>query len=322
MTWLELKNTQIMPVDFDDYTNSDGNQVGESEEQVPAQPDTDSTPDSPTTGNGGLSQEEYDDPNRIRVTVSNPAPLIVLFGPRRCGKTMTLVRMARFLKSEGYTIAPVRTFRPAKDTNYGKICDTFNETVNSDDAAKGTDLVSFMLAEVLKEGRTVCQILEAPGEHYFDLGNPNNEFPRYVNEIINSKNRKVWAIIVEPDWENAEDRRNYVTKITRLRGKIRSRDNTVFVFNKVDRTNFFRTDGSINVDAAMNHVKNLYPGIFAPFLNKNPITRFFRQYNCDFVPFQTGHYYTRTGGGGLTYQEGPPEYCVRLWKTIMKKIRG
>lgn len=93
------------------------------------------TPAQPEGGVHGLSAAEMNDPNSIRVTVSDPnAPLVILFGPPACGKTMTLVRMTRFLQSEGYTVAPIRHFRPTSDTNYAKICENFDETINSDDA--------------------------------------------------------------------------------------------------------------------------------------------------------------------------------------------
>ena len=49
----------------------------------------------------GLSKEEYEDPNQIRVTIADAkAPLIILFGPPACGKTMTLVRLARWRVGE------------------------------------------------------------------------------------------------------------------------------------------------------------------------------------------------------------------------------
>ncbi len=274
-------------------------------------------------GMHGLSAAERKDPNRINVTISNPkAPLVILFGPPACGKTMTLVRLTRFLQAEGYTAAPIRTFRPASDTNYEEICNKFDETMNSDNAAESTNRINFMLVEVSKKnGGCLCQILEAPGEHYFNPGEPNGSFPNYVNTIINSQNRKVWIIMTEPNWMDQTDRRNYVTKIERLKKKMRPTDNVIFVFNKIDLTNFVRGIGNINKPAAINQVKILYPNIFVPFKNQNPITKWFKEYNCDFVPFQTGDY-TSDSTGLLTYQEGPKEYCVKLWNAIMKSIRG
>lgn len=280
--------------------------------------------ETPAQSNGGvhgLSAAEMNDPNSIRVTVSDPnAPLIILFGPAACGKTMTLVRMTRFLQSEGYTVSPIRHFRPTSDTNYKDICEHFDETMNSNNAADSTDRISFMLVEVIKNGHRICQILEAPGEYYFNPKKPNASFPNYVNTIIASSNRKVWTIMVEPDWKDHTDRANYVSKINRLKQSMRAKDSAVFVFNKIDKTNFVRSVGNINTSAAITEVKNLYPNIFVPFLNQNPITRIFKEYNCDFVPFQTG-YYTEAVNG-LTYQEGPREYCVKLWKCLMKKITG
>ena len=279
------------------------------------------TPVQQDSGVHGLSATELNDPNSIRVTISDHnAPLVILFGPPACGKTMTLVRMTRFLQAEGYTVSPIRTFRPTSDTNYTDICERFDETMNSDNAATSTNRISFMLVEVIKNGRRICQILEAPGEYYFDPKKPNAQFPNYVNTIIASSNRKVWTIMVEPDWMDHTDRANYVSKITRLKQSMRPKDNAIFVFNKIDKTNFVRSVGNINMSAAITEIKNLYPSIFVPFMNQNPITKLWREYNCDFVPFQTGFYTEAVNG--LTYQEGPREYCVKLWKCIMSKITG
>ena len=259
----------------------------------------------------GLSELEKQDPNKIIVTISNQkVPLVVLFGPPACGKTMTLVRLTRYLQSEGYIISPIRTFRPASDTNYDDICRNFDVMINSNNAAASTNRVSFMLVDVLnKNGRSLCQILEAPGEHYFDLKEPNKEFPAYVNTIIQSSNRKIWMIMLEPEWEDTQDRKNYVTKITRLK------------YNKIDKTLFVRNIGNVNCEAAIRKTEEEFPNIFKPFENLNPITKFISKYRCEFVPFQTGTY-TDTEDGGRTYQEGPREYCAKLWSVLLKKIRG
>ena len=187
----------------------------------------------------GLSAEELKDPNKISVTIADKdAPIVVLFGPPACGKTMTLVRLTRFLRENGYTITPIRTFRPTYDSNYAEICDNFDIMMNQDDAAKSTDRISFMLVKVSKKGRTICQILEAPGEYYFNPKAPKSPFPRYFNAIKSSKNRKIWTIMVEPDWQNEADRLNYVDRIKKLKTQMATKDNTIVVYNKIDKTEY------------------------------------------------------------------------------------
>lgn len=272
----------------------------------------------------GLSAAEMNDPNNIRVTIpDSDAPIVILFGPPACGKTMTLVRLTRFLKGKGYTVSPERSFRPSYDENYKTLCDTFDETMNSDNAAASTDFISFLLVKVFKAGRCICQILEAPGEHYFGPMNPNAPFPTYINTISNNgKNRKVWLIMVEPNWLNEQDRRNYVSRIGNLKKRMRPKDSAVFVFNKIDLAeDLVISPGQVRVPEAIKRIKGLYPGIFGPFENQNPITKIFKEFNCEFVPFQTGTY-TPNANGVMKFQDGADEYCVNLWDTILKKIRG
>ncbi len=267
-------------------------------------------------------QNQYGDPNRINVTIANKdVPLVILFGPAACGKTMTLVRLTRFLRSKSFKISPVRSFRPSDDQNYRNLCDNFDSMINQSDASKSTALIEFMLVEVLNStGKPLCQILEAPGEYYFDPLNPHNPFPNYVNTIINSTNRKIWCVFVEPDWENDSDRRNYASRIHQLKKRMRARDKTIFVFNKIDKTDYVIAPGKVNVLQARKNVSDLYPDIFVPFRNMNPITRFFSELRCDFVPFQTGDF--TQSATDLTYQQGPEEYPTILWNTICKHIRG
>ena len=179
-----------------------------------------------------------------------------------------------------------------------------------------------MLVRVMRQGNTICQILEAPGEYYFNPEQPNAPFPSYVNSIINRNNRKIWAFMVEPNWKNEVDRRNYVTRIHLLKTKLRPRDKALFVFNKIDMTNFVISPGHVNVGAALTEVKNMYPGLFDKFRNENPITKWLWEYNFDFSPFQTGDYSKLVGKDKMSYQEGPDEYPKVLWKKILKRIRG
>lgn len=270
----------------------------------------------------GLSQEEITDANAIRVTIDDPTtPIVVLFGPPTSGKTMTLIRLTRYLNQHGYEVRPVETFRPAADTHYQRMCEKFNEMVYSDNAAEGTSNISFMLVKVTQKGRSICQILEAPGEGYYMPETDTGTFPRYVNNIISNNNRKIWLFVVEPNWLDKADRQGYAAKIKKLQTKIKRQDKVVFLFNKIDKTEFVLGGGHINTPEAIKSIKNQYEGIFEPFRNENPITRFFSEYRCEFVPFSTGDYSPKVDGG-MVYEPGDDVYPRRLWNTILKIRKG
>jgi len=269
------------------------------------------------------SAEELNDPAKINVTITDKkSPLVILFGPPACGKTMTLVRLTRYLNKLGnYTVEPDRNFRHSGDTNYSSLCAEFDSIISSDDAAKSTDKINFMLIKVISKGRTICQLLEAPGEYYFNPNEPSADFPNFLNTIINGTNRKIWAIMVEPNFANQSDRINYVTKIDNLKQKIRDKDSIAIIYNKIDKSGFVISPGHIHTSSAINNVSDLYPGLFEKFKNTHPITRFWRKYNCRFVAFQTGDY-SKTATNSLTFQEGPDEYPRNLWNEILRMIRG
>lgn len=270
----------------------------------------------------GLSEVEITDPNKIIVTIPDQeTPIVILYGPPSCGKTMTLVRLARYLRTQGYRVNPDRAFRPKNDKNFKRMCDGFDAMLNSNQAAKSTQYMSFMLVKVLdKESRPVCQILEAPGELYFN-GDPNKPYPTYVHSIIASPNRKVWAVMVEPDWDDVQMRANYVTRIEDLKHKCSARDKYLFVLNKVDLTPYVRSAGNVNTQEAIRYTQNMYPNMFIPFVNQNPITRIIKKYNCEFVPFMTGSY-TETEDGDFMYIEGAKMYAKNLWSMILKYVKG
>ena len=270
-----------------------------------------------------MSAEEKIDPNRIQITIKDrEAPIVVLYGPPSCGKTMTLVRLTRYLKRNGYQVSPVRSLRPSDDRHYADMCNGFNDMINSIDAARSTDNMSFMLVQVSKEGRRICQILEAPGEGYFYHGAQGERYPKFLNDMLALDMRKIYCVIVEPDGQSDQLRNEYVDRLAHLKHThMGARDSVIFVFNKIDLTNFVYGRGRVHLPPARKEVAQLYPGIFAPFRNENPITRFWREWNCEFEPFQTGSY-TRDAAGSLVFSDGPDEYPHNLWKTILKCCRG
>lgn len=305
-------NDAILHTNRDSQSSNVINQVAQGLNTAPVQ----------GTNPFGLSESELKDPNRITVTIADTTtPIVILYGPPTCGKTMTLVRMARYLGTHGYTISPDKTFRPSYDSNYKDLCKNFDQMINSCSAAESTHTVDFMLVKVFKNGKSICQLLEAPGEYYFDPSDPDREYPPYVEKIINSNNRKIWAVMVEPDWQDATPRNNYVTRISNLKKKMDTSDKVVFVYNKIDKTNFVMSAGQVNIHEAIKNVSDLFCGIFAPFENVNPITKLWKKYNCEFVPFTTGSY-AKTVGGQFTYTEGDEKYAQRFWKVLLKFIKG
>lgn len=132
-----------MPVTNNPIPTTEPTPVVENKAIVVTDQSANSVTAAPAQSDGGvhgLNAREMNDPNSIRVTISDDkSPLVILFGPPACGKTMTLVRLTRFLQAEGYIVSPIRTFRPTQDTNYANICDQFNDTMNSDNAASSTD---------------------------------------------------------------------------------------------------------------------------------------------------------------------------------------
>ncbi len=272
-----------------------------------------------TTDTTEVSHET--DPMKIRVEIPDQStPIVVLFGPPASGKTMMLIRMARWLKKNGYSVEPNRLFRP-NDALYTKICNEFNEMVDSDDAAEGTNIVSFMLATVTRNQRAICQILEAPGEHFHNHAKPTNQFPPYLNRIIsNARNRKIYLVLTEADWElqgDSRSRDNYVEKIAQLRRMSLPNDKFIVVLNKVDLANCVRSGGVYDVRLAKKEVRNLYPGIFDVFKNTHPISSFFKPSFASFVAFQSGTFTKSSDGNSTTFEESNDLYVSRLWKMIL-----
>lgn len=275
----------------------------------------------------GLSAAELSNPDNIMVHIADDqAPIVVLFGPTTCGKTISLIRLTRFLVKYGYTVSPIKSFRPSHDSHYAKMCEDYNILVNSPNAAVGTNMISFMLVEVLdKTGKRVCQILEAPGEYYYSPENPNRAFPSYVHTILNSSNRKIWVYMLEPNWKDPHDRIGYVNKIRDLKTNMRAHDKAIFLYNKVDETKFVISPGQVNLNLVIADIKQMYPGIFVPFMNQNPITKLFKKYNCTLVPFSNGAFPNGTDASGNTVKkfiQGVDEYPRLLWSNILKLVRG
>jgi GTPase SAR1 family protein len=289
-----------------------------------------SNPKSPASSSydSNITVEEALHPNQINVVIADPSPIIILFGAGSSGKTFTLIRLTRWLKQHGYKVEPDRNFRPSNSTHYKQMCDQFDEFVNSDSAVGSTQLLSFMLVKVMnKYGEPICQILEAPGEHYFKKESPNEQFPRYINTICTIDNPKTWMFIVERNWEDQQDRRKYAEKIIRMQSQIESKDRVIFTCHKADLHPALFSAGQPNSVQFFKDLQNQYPGIFSKYMNQNPITKLWRKYNFDFVIFSAGLFNEVKDNAGnvfgdASYTQSNDKYPAELWNAILKTVKG
>lgn len=307
---------------FDDLLNQGGSQNTTSTGGASS---TVSQPVPPLTNHDSsdetYTEEEQRDVNAITVTVPDTStPIVVLFGSPASGKTLALMRMIRFLESHEHQVIPEEVFRPKTDKHYTRMCENLKNMVYSNYTPGGTDIISFMLVKVLNPvGQPVCQILEAPGEHYFD-GSPNLEFPTYINHITTLPNRKVWVFFVEQDWgENQGERNLYAQKIRAMQGIISPNDKVVFLFNKADRQ---RTKGQYDkvghpkAKLFFKNIQQQYPDIFTNYKNSGLTAILYGDYNFKVVCFSSG-IFNKTNDGREVWTLSPDFYCHDLWKAIM-----
>ncbi len=254
------------------------------------------------------------------------APIVMLFGPPTSGKSMTLVRLARYLRKLGYTVKADTTFK--SDDTYKERCDKFHKNLNSKEALDGNALNEFLMVKIINHGTTVCQILEAPGEHYFNPKKPDEisarNFRPYLTQIIrNLPNRKIWVFITEAEWNvHASVKDSYVGRIRNCKHQLlRNSDRVVILYNKVDQKEELFENGHLHISSAEKAMKDEYEGLSIVFKNPNPIASLWRPNNYRFVPFCTG-YYTKQVGGKPKYNESEEMYPKLLWDQLMKCIKG
>ena len=273
-----------------------------------------------------VSFDEDIDEDDIAIS-DKKSPIVMLFGPRSSGKSMTLVRLSRYLHDNGYTVIADKTFK--SDMKYREKCEQFIRNLDTTMALDGTPYTDFLLIKVVKHGTTICQFLEAPGEHYF---NPKDveaaNFPPYMTEMIrNLNNRKIWVFITEAEWQVSNAvKKAYVKRIRNCKNiLIKPQDRCLILYNKVDKKTELFENGSLHVEAAEVGMRGEYGGegdvdIMKIFKNENPITSLWRPYNYKFVPFCTGYY--KQDKGGLKYKKSEELYPRLLWNALLKSIKG
>lgn len=267
--------------------------------------------------NPKVTPEEIREVNRELIEISHVSgPLVIFFGPREIGKTVTLLRLCSYIEGE-YQITPVEHFR--SDQDYIDAIDKFEAIRRGVLAPDATGDINFMLLDISETtGKSFCQILEAPGEHFFDIEDHKKFYPRYLNEIFSGDIRKVFVFFYEVGlFNNTTHRMNYVEKFVKLiNEQIHSnRDRIIILCNKCDLQPHV-VDGKPVIkefrkkvfdDDAFLKLKNL-------IIKSN-----FK--HVHFVPFSSGKF-NLDKDGKKVFAKSSDHYPSLLWDAIFDCVRG
>lgn len=269
-----------------------------------------------------ISEDEIKDPNTIVVQLNRKAPIVVFWGTPNSGKTVMLFRLTRYLRLNGYTVMPVLDFRP-NNAKYKENCEKFDKLVDSPKVPGSTDKLNFMLLSVFKDGKEVCQLLEAPGEHYFSEKFPNRNLPNYLHAIFENQLPKIFLFLLELNWKDNEQISAYSNKVNGVIGRMKKNDTITLVCPKANQSTQFFHKGVAEKDKFENECKNYYKLIFNSIKERNGgglFSAFSSGY--DFLPFNSGEFNTDVNTNIEYWQQSSDDYPEKLWKSISKNVRG
>lgn len=264
-------------------------------------------------------------------TIVNPnVPVVVFVGPPSSGKSMILVRLAKYLRSKGYTIQTDSTFLNTED--YQRDCEEFSHKLNTNIALRGS--VKFLLVKVFDHGREVAKLLEAPGEDFYTTDpvkiekGKNNRIEPYLATIMASRNPKSYVVLLDLDSDicfrnDSYHRQSYSQRFLDYfypNIDVR-RDRIVLLYNKIDVTPFGTINGCTDPNGAKADAKMFYPQLFAT-MRVRSFGGFVTTDNFVFKTFCTGMFSKQIDNNGKkyqTYNEAQDIYPQELWKEITKR---
>lgn len=302
-----------------------GSQPQESKQQTQVaqqnnvQESVSTTPSTPTSG------------IVIPSIVDQETPIVVFVGPPASGKSMILVRIAKYLREMGFTIKADRTF--INTEKYREGCTKFENLLDTNIALDGT--VEYLLVDVRdKDGNNVAKLLEAPGEHFYDtknegINNNNTTVQGYLSKIMTSNNPKTYVALLDLDSDisfrnNGTHRNRYTTRLLdTFYSQIHpDRDRFVLLYNKVDEPGFGNIHGISDAKKkqARKDAELYYPTLF----NTMKVTKlvFFTMDDFAFQTFCTGKYTNVTDDNGNEYKQydiSNNSYPQDLWMDIIRK---
>ncbi len=276
-------------------------------------------------------------PNR---TIIGGAPLIIFVGPARCGKSMVLMSLVEYLRNnvKRYVIAPNYEYIP-NDAAYKGKCDQFMQTLQinagiRDGYKKPLDgSVDEILLDVRdgKNGPVKFRMLEAPGEDFFSINNPDKPYAQYLNEIISKTRREKYPVYYVMLLDIHTDNNNFNDLTDPTRGAYESRlieffdngymhsrgDKVVLLYNKIDM--------AINKHEAIeNLLSSFYPDLRDHF--KRRVFVFFNVpcYN-GVQPYKTGYWEKQENDEGEKSWQYKTDaeseaYAEELWSSLISRL--
>ena len=256
--------------------------------------------------------------------IPNPhTHIFIPYGYRSIGKSMIIIRLIRYLFTNGYMVRPNLVFKDETDELYHSLCQRYMDQIYSTHALAVTGVNDTILLEVMDcKGKSICYIVDQAGEHHYDINNPQKEISDELYNIIHSQNPKIWGFIIENNrWLYSQERQGYVQNIRKIAScALPSKDKVLFIYNKIDQTQFVIGNGKVLLKDLFDSAESLYPEIFVPFERRNALFRILMGKYCfRMVPFQSGFFYESRD---YTYfYEGKDEYPKQLWNNILKCLR-
>ncbi|MBQ7279840.1 MAG: hypothetical protein IJR13_03820 [Bacteroidales bacterium] len=261
------------------------------------------------------------------------APIIIFVGPSQAGKSMVLVRIAKYLYTKGYSVQACRNYIDTND--YQQACDEFDAALTSNQALPGT--VTDLLVQIRKtNGDIVAQMLEAPGEHFFNPANPQQAVPGYLQHICGGavQNKKCFIHILDFDSNpkspeqslrnNSTIRDLYAKRLINvIKPFARKIDRHILLYNKIDLTPYGTTHECKNFGGALRDAEQNYSYVFAN-MKKKILGGLFTVDDFVFLPFSTGTYSENYDDMGdilsKDYNISSDIYPEKLWNEITRRF--
>ena len=260
--------------------------------------------------------------------VNHTVPVVVFVGPPTSGKSMILVRLAKYLRAQGYAIKTDPTF--LNTSKYLQGCKDFEDSLNTVKALPGT--VEYLLVDVYLGGNLVAKLLEAPGEDFYTTNKnrkeKNSRVEAYLATIMASNNPKSYVTLLDLDSVISFRRDNYHRDSYSQRflnyfypAINKKRDKIILLYNKIDMTPFGDINGCNNYSAARNDAELYYPQLFSS-LKVSKLGGFITVDNFTFLTFCTGMFSSQTdslGNNFEVYNVASDNYPRDLWREITSK---